>query len=148
MYEALISHEAGKYYKKQDKGTKRRLNKCIDDLSREPLFGQHIKKLYGELEGKLRYRMGNIRIVYEVNIKDKTIEIKSVRGRGDILQIRVTDRWGITLIPLLSSSFLRMMCQNSGERETRDEGCPSSLVHHSSSLIVRKTALLLEFSKN
>lgn len=42
MYEVLISHEAEKYYKKQDKDTKRRLNKCIDALSREPLFGQHI----------------------------------------------------------------------------------------------------------
>jgi uracil-DNA glycosylase len=42
MYEVLISHEAEKYYKKQDKDTKRRLNKCIDALGREPLFGQHI----------------------------------------------------------------------------------------------------------
>ncbi|MEW6110397.1 MAG: type II toxin-antitoxin system RelE/ParE family toxin [Nitrospirota bacterium] len=84
MYEILISHEAEKYYKKQDKDTKRRLNKCIDDLSREPLFGQHIKKLHGELEGKHRYRMGNIRIIYEVNVRDKTVEIKSIKGRGDI----------------------------------------------------------------
>lgn len=62
MYEVLISHEAEKYYKKQDKVTKRRLNKCMDALGREPLFGQHIKKLHGDLEGKHRYRMGNIRI--------------------------------------------------------------------------------------
>jgi mRNA-degrading endonuclease RelE of RelBE toxin-antitoxin system len=38
MYEVLISHEAEKYYKKQDKDTKRRLNKCIDALGREPFF--------------------------------------------------------------------------------------------------------------
>ena len=84
MYEVLISHEAEKYYKKQDKDTKRRLNKCIDDLSREPFFGTHIKRLHGELEGKYRCRVGNIRIVYEVNIKNRTVEIKSIRGRGDI----------------------------------------------------------------
>lgn len=51
MYEVLISHEA----EKQDKDSKRRLNKCIDNLRREPLFGQHIKKLHGELEGKHRF---------------------------------------------------------------------------------------------
>jgi mRNA-degrading endonuclease RelE of RelBE toxin-antitoxin system len=51
---------------------------------REPLFGQHIKKLHGDLEGKHRYRMGNIRIVYEVHLKAKTVEIKSIKGRGDI----------------------------------------------------------------
>lgn len=84
MYEVLISHEADKHYKKQDKDTKRRLNKCIDNLSSEPIFSPHIKKLHGELEGKYRYEMGVLRIVYEVNIKDKIVEIKSIRSRGDV----------------------------------------------------------------
>ncbi len=84
MYEVFISHEAEKYYKKQDKDTKRRLNKCIDNLSREPLSGPHIKKLHGELEGKYRYEVGGIRIVYEVNRENNTVEIKAIRGRGDV----------------------------------------------------------------
>lgn len=84
MYEVFVSHEAEKYYKKQDKDTKRRLNKCIDNLSREPIFGPHIKRLHGKLEGKYRYEIGGFRIVYEVNIKNKAVEIKSVRGRGDV----------------------------------------------------------------
>jgi mRNA interferase RelE/StbE len=84
MYEVLISHEAEKYYKKQDKDTKRRLNKCIDNLAEEPIFGIHIKSLHGELEGKYRYEMGDFRIVYEVNIKNRTVEIKSIRSRGDV----------------------------------------------------------------
>ncbi|MDO9027680.1 MAG: type II toxin-antitoxin system RelE/ParE family toxin [Candidatus Roizmanbacteria bacterium] len=67
MYEVLISHEAEKYYKGQDKNTKRRLNKCTDNLCKEPLFGPHIKRLHGELEGKYRYELGGFRIVYEVN---------------------------------------------------------------------------------
>lgn len=84
MYEVLISHEAEKYYNKQDKDTKQRLNKCIDNLGMEPLSGPHIKRLHGEFEGKYRYKMGNFRIVYEVNIKSRTVEVKSIRGRGDI----------------------------------------------------------------
>jgi len=81
MYEVMVSHEAGKYYKKQDKDTKRRINKCIDNLSREPLFGSHIKKLHGELEGKHRYEVGGIRIVYEVDTKAKTVDIKAISNR-------------------------------------------------------------------
>ena len=84
MYEVLVSHEAEKYYKKQDKDTKRRINKCIDILSKEPLFGPHIKKLHGELEGKYRYEVGGVRIVYEVNVSHKTVEVKAIRSRGDI----------------------------------------------------------------
>jgi len=45
--------------------------------------GQRLEKM-GELEGKYRYEMGGFRIVYEVNIKNKTVEIKSFRGRGDV----------------------------------------------------------------
>lgn len=84
MFEIFVSSEAEKYYKRQDKDTKRRLNKCIENISKEPLSGSHIKKLHGELEGKYRYEMGGHRIVYEVNIKDRIVEIKSIRGRGDV----------------------------------------------------------------
>ena len=70
MYEVFISREAEKYYKKQVRDTKRRLNRCIDNLSIEPLSSPHIKRLHGKLEGKYRYRIGDIRIVY--------------KGRGDI----------------------------------------------------------------
>jgi mRNA interferase RelE/StbE len=83
MYEILISHEAEKLYLKQDKDTKRRLNKCIDELSQEPLSGAHIKKLHGDLKGKYRYRLGDIRIVYSVNVKNKTVEIRTIKSRGE-----------------------------------------------------------------
>lgn len=84
MYEVFIAHEAEKYYKKLGRDTKRRINKCIENLSREPLFGPHIKKLHGELEGKHRCEVGGIRIVYEINTKNKTVEIKAIRSRGDV----------------------------------------------------------------
>jgi len=84
MYDVLVSHEAEKYYKKQDKDTKRRINKCIDILIKEPLFGPHIKKLHGEFEGKHRYEAGGIRIVYKVNVSHKTVEVRAIRSRGDV----------------------------------------------------------------
>jgi mRNA-degrading endonuclease RelE of RelBE toxin-antitoxin system len=84
MYDVLISHEAEKYYKKQDKDTKKRINKCIAILSKGPLFGPHIKKLHGELEDKHRYEIGGIRIVYEVNSSKKIVEVKAIKSRGDV----------------------------------------------------------------
>ena len=84
MYEVLVSHEADKYYKRQDRDAKQRINKCIENLRQEPFFGPHIRKLHGELEGKHRYEVGGIRIVYEVNTKSKIVEIKAIRSRGDV----------------------------------------------------------------
>ena len=84
MYEVLISNEAEKYYKKLDKDTKRRINNCIDSLEENPLSGPHIKRLHGELEGKYRYAVGGLRIVYEINAKAQTVEIKAIKSRGDV----------------------------------------------------------------
>jgi len=84
MYEVFISHEAEKCYKRQDKDTKRRINRCIEILGHQPLSGPHIKRLHGELEGKYRYALGGLRVVYEVDTKNKKVEIKAIGGRGDV----------------------------------------------------------------
>ena len=84
MFEIFVSHEAEKYYKKQDRKTKYRLNQCLDHLSQEPLFGPHIKRLHGELVGRFRYQFGELRIVYEVQVKEQVVNIVSIKGRGDV----------------------------------------------------------------
>jgi len=84
MYEVLVSREAEKYYKKQGADTKRRLSKLFDALETEPFNGPHIKKLHGELEGKLRYELGWLRVIYRADRKGRKVEIISIRGRGDI----------------------------------------------------------------
>jgi hypothetical protein len=40
--------------KKQDRDTKRRLNKCLAIPEEDPLSGPNIKRLHGKLEGKYR----------------------------------------------------------------------------------------------
>ena len=84
MYEVYISREAEKYYKKLDKRSKERINNSISSISKEPLSGVHIKKLWGELEGMYRYAIGGLRIIYEVDTKNKVVKIKAIRSRGDV----------------------------------------------------------------
>jgi len=84
MYEVFISREAEKYYKKLNSDMKRRINRCIDVLSKRPSTGSHIRKLHGILKNKYRYVVGTLRIVYEINEKNKTVEIRAIRSRGDV----------------------------------------------------------------
>jgi mRNA interferase RelE/StbE len=42
----------------------------------------HIKKLEGELKDMYRYRLGNLRILYEIHEDIKTIRIKAIEARG------------------------------------------------------------------
>jgi len=84
MYEVIVSQEAEKYYKRQDKETKGRINKAIEYLSSEPLVGTHIKRLRGELEGKYRYALGGLRIIYMVDRRGRFVKVLAIRTRGDI----------------------------------------------------------------
>ncbi len=44
--------------------TARRINKAIDKIAEDPGEGPHIKSLKGRLEGKYRYAVGDLRIVW------------------------------------------------------------------------------------
>ena len=52
MYEILVSHEAEKYYEKQDKKAKQRINRCLDVISANPIASLHVKKLQTQTEPK------------------------------------------------------------------------------------------------
>ncbi|MDD2714369.1 MAG: type II toxin-antitoxin system RelE/ParE family toxin [Candidatus Wallbacteria bacterium] len=81
MYEILLSREAVKYYQKQADDLKSRLNKAIDSLSSEPIKNPQVKKLHGQFEGNYRLRVGEIRIVYEIDHKSKIVRIKAIKSR-------------------------------------------------------------------
>jgi len=47
-----------------------------------PVNHAHIKKLEGELKNMYRYRLGNLRILYEIHEDIKTIRIKAIETRS------------------------------------------------------------------
>ena len=75
-FDKSIDKEPGfhKYLKKFN-------TEVIPNLVRDPFNGKNIKKLKGDLEGLYRYRVGNYRIFYTVNIK--TVVLIEVVARKD-----------------------------------------------------------------
>jgi len=86
MYEVVISHEAEKHYKRQDTKAKRKINRCIDTLEKDPLSGAHVKRLHGQLEGKYRLAMGGLRIIYDVETEKKIVRF--TRSALEVMFIR------------------------------------------------------------
>lgn len=84
MYKVFPHKKAVKYYESLDDKTAKRINKAIEVMSNNPLEGPHIKRLRGTHEGKYRYAVGDLRIVYRVNEKEKIILIEAIGPRGDI----------------------------------------------------------------
>jgi mRNA interferase RelE/StbE len=84
MYELELSRKAAKFYQKADAATARRLNVAFDRLAKEPLHHHSIKSLAGELQGSLRMRIGDIRIVYSIDETTKTVFVEVIGFRGDV----------------------------------------------------------------
>ena len=61
-----------------------RINAAIGTILENPRYHVHIKKLEGELKDMYRYRLGNLRILYEIHEDIKTIRIKAIEARGSV----------------------------------------------------------------
>jgi len=81
MYRVILHKSATKKIAKLPKDLRGRIFAAIDLLSVNPYAG---KRLHGELEGSCRLRIGDFRIVYDVNENNKVVIIHAIGSRGDI----------------------------------------------------------------
>ena len=82
MYKLILHKNAAKYYRNADKKLQSRINTAVDTILGNPRYHAHIKKLEGELKNMYRYRLGNLRIFYEIHEDIKTIRIKAIETRS------------------------------------------------------------------
>jgi mRNA interferase RelE/StbE len=82
MYKIILHKNAAKYYSNADKKLQGRISAAVGTISENPRYHVHIKKLEGELRDVYRYRLGNLRILYEIHEDIKTIRIKAIEARG------------------------------------------------------------------
>ena len=81
--EIVLTKPAEKVYDKSPKEMRQRLDKCFEDLEKNPFYGSNIKALTGQLKGLYRYRFGEWRVIYRL-FKEKMIgEIIAILPRGN-----------------------------------------------------------------
>ena len=83
-YRLLLARKAQKFYEKADSSLAKRLNACFDQLQAEPFTHPNIKRLRGTLEGYLRYRVGDWRVVYEVDIEAQVVTVLAIAHRREV----------------------------------------------------------------
>lgn len=84
MFKIILHKKAAKYYQKLDDKAAKRVNLAIEEIGKGPINGPHVKRLRGRLEGKYRYDVDGLRIIYVVNPGDETVIIEAIGPRGDI----------------------------------------------------------------
>ena len=63
--------------------TKKLLAQVYPQLKKEPHYGNHIKKLKGYEPEAWRYRIGNFRLFYSIDEKEKVVVVTSLRLRKE-----------------------------------------------------------------
>ena len=87
MYEIVFTRNAERYYNRLDNNTASRINRAIDLISQNPTYNQNrnIKKLSGR-DREYSYRVGQYRIIYQVDEDLQICNILSIGPRGNVYQ--------------------------------------------------------------
>lgn len=81
IFKIALSREALKYYNKVGTSIAARLDRCFVRLESEPIKSSDIKPLK-EMAGKYRYRVGKLRVIYEVDLANRTVYVIAILPRG------------------------------------------------------------------
>jgi len=81
MYKVVLGKDAARTLEKLPVKMQRRIISALGRLSANPLKG---KKLRGGLEGLFSLRIGEMRVVYEIDSARQTIVVHGIGSRGDI----------------------------------------------------------------
>ena len=82
-----IAPEAERYLARLPRKTQQSIAQAFDEICRSPFAHSNptaIKPLAGRYAGYWRYRLGGLRIIYNVNREARTIRIVAIGPRGDI----------------------------------------------------------------
>ena len=82
MYKIILHRNVVKFYRKADEALKERVAAAIDVIALNPHLDGHIKKLKGDLKHMHRFRMGDLRILYEIDDTQESVWIKTIEWRG------------------------------------------------------------------
>ncbi len=84
MYKIELAKSSVKALTGFDGKTQEKIYGALQSLKANPFQDNSIKKLKGELKGRFRYRMGEIRIIYKVVSETKTVFVETIGRRGGI----------------------------------------------------------------
>ena len=85
IWKVELSKEALKYLKKLEKKTAQRILDRLEELEGldNPTFHKDIRPLTGRLRGFYRLRVSELRIIFELDIKNKRIGVHLIVPRGN-----------------------------------------------------------------
>jgi mRNA interferase RelE/StbE len=83
MFEVILSPEAQAFYEAADRPLARKPARCFSQLERDPRRHNNIKRLTGEVAGAYRYRVGDWRVIYDIDDGLHRVFVLSIAHRRE-----------------------------------------------------------------
>ena len=83
IWEIVLTKPAEKTRDKCPGEMRQRLDRCFEDLEKNPFHGSNIKALTGQLRGLYRYKVGDWRVIYRLFKEKMIVEIVAILPRGN-----------------------------------------------------------------
>ena len=84
---ALLPTKVENFIRRLERETQARINIAFEYIVRSPFQHENpttIKPLHGNKKGLYRYRIGDLRFIYQVDREERLIHIVQIDNRGDI----------------------------------------------------------------
>jgi len=86
MYRVVLLPKAEKTFARADAPLARKLAKGFESLENNPLRHPNIKPLTGPLKGLFRFRAGDYRIVYQINVAQEIVYVVRIAHRKEVYE--------------------------------------------------------------
>jgi mRNA interferase RelE/StbE len=86
MFEVILAPDALAFYAAADRPLARKLARCFAQLERDPRRHNNIKRLSSALSGRLRYRVGDWRVVYRIDDPANAVHVLLIAHRSEVYE--------------------------------------------------------------
>lgn len=83
MYAVELARSAAKFFENADVPLQRRLDRCFDLLRKNPRGSNNAKPLHGAFAGFWRYRVGDYRVLFQVDDDKELVRVASIVHRRE-----------------------------------------------------------------
>lgn len=83
-YRLVVHRRAARYLTRLPASERERIKETLGKLSQSPVDLQDVKLMQGEWQGYRRLRIGNLRVIFWIDEKARTIFVDHIGPRGDV----------------------------------------------------------------
>ncbi|MGV0106319.1 Type II toxin-antitoxin system RelE/ParE family toxin [Nostoc sp. DSM 114160] len=86
MYNVVLSAKAEDIYATADQALAKKVARCFEQLEQNPRFHPNVKPLKGDFAAYYRYRIGNYRVIYQVDDATNQVMVTTIAHRREVYE--------------------------------------------------------------